>query len=89
MGIFVIFNASDPEALKHKIASAYPADWLELTTGQYLVAAKATAKDVSDLLQITEGDTGSAIVFSMGNYFGRSSSNIWDWIKTKAEQTNG
>jgi hypothetical protein len=44
---------------------------------------------LSDKLGTTDGSNGAAIVFGMSGYFGRAPSNIWDWIKSKAEQANG
>lgn len=89
MGVFVIFNVSNAEAVRKAVNDAYSADFLEVAPGQFLIATNGTAMDVSNRLQITDGKNGSAIVFSMGNYYGRTSTNTWDWIKTKAEQFNG
>jgi hypothetical protein len=51
-----------------------------------LISAIGTAKDISDKLGVTPGnDAGAAIIFSMGNYYGRATTEIWDWIKVKAE----
>ncbi len=51
----------------------------------WLVAARATAKEVSDTLGITDGATGSALVVEVASYFGRANPNIWTWIKNNWE----
>jgi hypothetical protein len=48
----------------------------------WLVAAKTTAKELSDNLQITDGVNGAAIVIEVASYFGRANPNIWTWIKS-------
>jgi len=91
MSIFVVFRITEPEKMKRAIESAYPNNYFELENNEWLISEKGTAKDVSDKLGITgsEHTVGSAIVFSMNSYFGRAPTNIWEWIKTKAEATDG
>jgi hypothetical protein len=91
MAIFVVFRITNPEKIETSIKRAYPNDHFDLGSGQWLVSATGTAKEVSEKIGITKGDAGgdagSAIVFSMGSYFGRATSDIWEWIKAKAETT--
>ncbi len=91
MSIFVIFRVSNPSKLEAELAREFPDDHRVLSEGQYLVAAKGSAKDVSDRLKITGegGGTGPAIIFRMLNYYGRAPTDIWDWVKVKAEQSDG
>lgn len=90
MPIFVVFRVSDVQKMESALRSAFPDDHLKVASGQWLVSANGTAKDVSDRLKVTPGqDTGPAIIFSMANYYGRATTEIWDWIKTKAERTGG
>ena len=89
MGIFIIFNVSAIDKVRDAIASEMPNNFLEVTPGQWFVSADGTAQEVSDRLKISTGESGSAIVVSMGGYYGRTSNNVWDWIKAKAEDKNG
>lgn len=89
MTIFVIFRVSDTKKMSAALERAFPKNHLLVAQGQWLVSAAGTAKDVSDKLGITEGASGAATIFSMGNYFGRAPTDVWEWIKTKAEQANG
>lgn len=47
----------------------------------WLVAGSRTAQGVSDLLGISDGTNGSALVLEVASYFGRANPNIWSWIK--------
>ena len=89
MSIFVIFRVANPATMEARLVQDFPNDHLVIVPGQYLVSAVGTAKDVSDKLGITDGPTGSAIVFRMSSYYGRATSDEWDWIKTKSEQASG
>jgi hypothetical protein len=89
MGIFVVFNVSDVVKVRDAIASEMPNNYLEVTPGQWFVSAEGTAQEISDRLKISSGESGSAIVVSMGGYYGRTANNVWDWIKAKAEENNG
>jgi hypothetical protein len=90
MAIFVVFKVSHPHQMHAAIARAFPFDHSDLGDNEWLISARGTAQEVSNKLGLTPGnDLGSAIVFSMQSYYGRASTNVWDWIKTKAEETNG
>lgn len=89
MTIFAVFRVKSPERLGPAIAERFPSDHYALGNNEWLVAADMTPQEVSDALGISDGSNGAAIVFSMRGYYGRSSSDIWDWIKTKAEGFDG
>jgi hypothetical protein len=56
---------------------------MKVGPGQYLVAAKGTAIDVSNLLGISDGSNGSGIVLATSAYYGRAENNICEWMKLK------
>jgi hypothetical protein len=89
MSIFVIFRVTDPAKLKAAIAANFENEHLELGNNEWLVSSNMTPQGISDKLGITDASNGVAIVFGMSGYFGRAPTNIWDWIKSKAEQANG
>jgi hypothetical protein len=91
MTIFVVIRVQNPDSMRKAITSKFPLDHFDLGNNEWLVSGKGTAKGISDKLGVTSdpNSAGTAIVFSMDGYFGRAPSNIWDWIKTKAEATNG
>ncbi len=91
MTIFIVLRVQDPLRMKAAIERTFPNDHLYLGHDEWLISSSGTAKTISDEIGITAdpSKTGSAIVFSMQSYFGRAPSDIWDWIKTKAEANNG
>lgn len=89
MSIFVIFRVSEPEKVKAALEASFPDNYLEVADGQFLVVSGLSAEAVSDKLKISDGVNGNGMVFAMGSYFGRASTNIWDWIKAKAEKADG
>ena len=91
MPVFAIFRVAQPAKMEAALATHFPENHLKVGDGEWLVAGHGTAKDISDKLQITGTDskTGAAIVISIANYYGRATSEIWDWVKSKAETSGG
>jgi len=90
MAIFAIFRVGNPIKMEEALRLVYPGDYIQVHPGEWLVSAVGTAKDISDKLGVSTGkDVGAAIIFSMANYYGRAPTEIWDWIKTKAERAGG
>ena len=95
MTIFVICRVSNPALVGEAVKSQFPNDHLPLQGDEWLVSAKSTAREIAERLGITEeeGSTktkvGSAIVFASAGYWGRASTEIWEWLKTKSEATGG
>lgn len=88
MSIFVIFRVSRPEILGPLIAQQFPNDFYEVADNEWLVSAHSTAKEVASKLGLVgSGENGSAIVFKMDSYYGRAPTDIWDWVKTKSEDS--
>jgi len=85
--VFAIINASNPASLMSALKTVFPSDHLQISSSEWLVAARGmTAKDISDKLGITDGTSGSAIVFTTAGYFGRSPNNVWEWLSAKIAQ---
>lgn len=79
-----------PDALAPVIEAAYPnSDHYKLGVGQWLVADAGTASEVAAKLKITtETSLSTALVVTVGGYFGRYSAPLWEWIKAK-QSPNG
>jgi hypothetical protein len=88
MAIFAIIQQpSVNTGLQEIIRKEYHNSIYEIDGGHgWLVAANKTAKELSDSLGITEGTTGSALVFEVASYFGRANPNLWTWLKLNWEQ---
>ncbi len=87
MTVFALLNVNRPELVVPALNANFPGDFLQISANEWLVAGRGlTAKDVSDKLGITDGKSGSAIVFTTAGYFGLASNNIWEWITVKTAQ---
>jgi hypothetical protein len=59
------------------------------------VAGKGTAQEISASLGITSpteptaSAVGTVMVLEIASYYGRATSDIWDWVKAKWEATGG
>lgn len=81
--MFVILGQTNHLQLGQVIAAKYPNDHLALNPGQWIVIASGTAKEISDHLGITDGSTGDAVVVAGTSYYGRASSQIWEWMASR------
>lgn len=82
MTIFAIVHqpGADVQTLGAAVKATYPLHHYDLGEGAWLVAARGTAKDISDRLLISDGPNGPALVIELASYFGRANPAIWTWI---------
>lgn len=84
MAIFAIIPQPNPQAQRLGpaiIAQFESANYLVDGGHGWLIAANKTAQEVSDMLGITDGTNGAALVLEVASYFGRANPNAWTWIK--------
>lgn len=89
MAVFIIVPTAPKAEVKPSLKAAIASSNLPnyaLQNGETLVAFKGTTKELSDILQISDGSNGPAIVVSIGSYFGRASTDIWEWIAANWDQ---
>lgn len=94
MSIFVIFRVADTVKMKAAVQAHFTNDFFDIGNGVWLVSFKGTAREVSNKLGVTSEDgsstvIGPAIIVQFENYFGRANRDIWDWIKSKIESSDG
>lgn len=94
MPVFVIIPlANNAAALRTAMATALTqSDVLELqNSAGFLVRYEGTSVELSNAIGLTSADknapstTGSALVCSMGSYYGRGPTTMWEWIQTRLE----
>ncbi|KAF3983259.1 MAG: hypothetical protein HFP81_00140 [Methylococcales symbiont of Hymedesmia sp. n. MRB-2018] len=56
-------------------------DSLRLPHGEWLVSYDGVTKQLSDELGISENESSSALVLNFSGYWGRSTADVWEWIK--------
>lgn len=86
MEILAVVAIGDATKLVTAVQEKYPQEHTQVTHNVYLVAGGGIAKDVSDRLGISEGISGTGLVFAMAGYFGYASNAIWEWVKLKRMQ---
>lgn len=91
MTIFAVIAqpGTNAERLPSAIQSEFPNDSLSISQDVWMIAWRGTPQELSEKLGVTDGSNGSAIVVSIGTYYGRAVPSIWEWIKTKWEATGG
>ena len=67
------------------LAATFPGQHYKLAHNAWLVAAAATATDVSNRIGMSDPGGRVGIVTEVGGYFGRANPEIWTWIKTNWE----
>lgn len=82
MTIFaVIQQPNATQRLPEMIGTVFPTAHYNLSNGVWLVSSPGTAKDVSDQLGITDGQSGAGVVIEAASYYGYANPAIWSWIK--------
>ena len=84
--------SNNAAAVGQAVQAKLGADALELQSrAGWLVSFKGTTVELSHLLGVTnptnEGGfpLGSVIIASIGSYYGRGPTQMWEWLKTRAE----
>ncbi len=70
--------------LSLRLAEQFPDSHIEIRPGQWFIAGSGTAIEISNKLQITPGaESGSAVIVAVSGYYGRASSQVWEWVAAK------
>ena len=94
MAIFLVTPLSNNAAqVAAAIAKALPAEDVYEVQNRagWLVSHSGTTVELSNLIGITSADKevkptlGSAMVTSVGSYFGMGSTAMWEWLKSRIE----
>jgi hypothetical protein len=94
MGIFLLTPLNEQHhLLANEVSSlftVYEDAWPLQNSPSWLVAFKGTSIELSNHLQVTgtnEGSKiGSILITSVGSYYGRGPSAMWEWLKERFEQ---
>lgn len=81
MATFVVISLEqDKDAFNKLIADKFGNASFRLDNGDWLVSYVGTSKQLSDDLDVTNGDKGSVIILNFNGYFGYAKNSIWEWI---------
>lgn len=85
MPVFVVLAIKDPAAVEAAVKQAFPADSLKTGPYHWLVAGKGTTQDIAQALGFNAQRGIQGVVMGTVGHFGYAPTNIWEWIKAKAE----
>ena len=87
MSIFLVTPILDPAKVAASVKANFAVDYYTIqNTNSVLVHYSGTTKELSDKLGITTGENGTGIIVSFSSYYGRASTDIWEWIKSRLER---
>jgi hypothetical protein len=82
--LFAVMADPSNQALPVALVQNFPTDHIQIRPGQWFVVGAGTAKDISDKLKITpNNETGPAVIVAVSGYYGRASSQVWEWVAAK------
>ncbi len=88
MAIFLVVPTGDQAGIQ-KALSDHKArgdlDFIDLPVTGFFVSFPGTSQELSGLIGISDGSSGNGVVASVGSYYGRAPTNIWDWVKSRME----
>jgi hypothetical protein len=92
MPVLYVVLSQRPEMdarLEEAVKAAFPGNFFQISErGQWLVVGEGTAREISNKIGITgtepdQAKIGTSIVFAVSGYFGRASSELWEWVAVK------
>jgi hypothetical protein len=88
MSLFAVLLPAENPKLVAAIKGKFPdTDHYEITSTQYMISAKGTAQQISGILGVSdEKPVGSAVILAIAGYWGRASSDLWEWMRVKMEE---
>lgn len=85
MAVFLIIPTKQPNSLKQVIEDKFPDDHYELPMGELAVSFNGTSRTLSDMLGVSDGSTGHAVIVNVSSYYGRAPADFWEWLNLKME----
>jgi hypothetical protein len=86
MSIYAVLSRTDNPALEARILELFPNDHYKYSPAQWFISSQGTAKELSDKIGISDKEQNlSAVILSISHYWGRASTDLWDWMKSRWE----
>ena len=81
--------AKNPADLENAVATTFPNEHIQVYPGVWIISTddSQTSKEIWERLVGTRSPTG--LIVSFVGYFGRESSNIWEWIAAPHKTPHG
>lgn len=88
MNVFAVVALSDASlaVVEKAVTTAFPENYLQAGKMAWLVADSGTTLAVGQKLGIpSNAELVGLLIVNFTSYYGRSTANTWEWIKTKLE----
>lgn len=86
--MFLVLAHSGAEKLGPVITQKFPNSNYSLGNSNWIIVSDNTAKGLCDLLGITDGSVATGMIVLFTSYYGRASTQIWEWIASKMGTKN-
>jgi len=85
--LFAVMADPANQALPVRLEEAFADNYIQIRPGQWFVVGTGTANEISTKLKVTPGnESGPAVIVAVSGYFGRASSQVWEWVAAKVGQ---
>ena len=82
--LFAVMADPDNRNIAGILEAEFPEDYIQIRPGQWFLVFSGTTRQVSDKLKETPGnEAGAAVIVSVNGYYGRTSSQVWEWVAAK------
>ncbi len=92
MQIYSAVITHNPDGFAEAVQREFPTNSLQVNSNAWYLAGQGTAREVAARLGLekteTHTPTVSAIITTVGGYYGFAGMNIWEWLAAK-QQADG
>jgi hypothetical protein len=87
MTVFVVLARRSTSELEKNISRAFPDSYFRYSDSAWFISATGTAREVSEKIGAKKGViSGVVVLATTGSYFGVSSPDVWDWLRSAVER---
>jgi hypothetical protein len=81
MLLFAVIATRGHKTIASAIEAKHQGKFYPVKDDVWLVAYDGTTQSLAEDLGIRDGRNGSGLVIPVGNYSGRASADLWEWLK--------
>jgi hypothetical protein len=80
MPVFIVVASRDPDKVGAAV-QGLEVPHLAFKDDTWLISYEGTTRELADKLGIRPGTTGAGLVCSLATYSGRTSPDVWEWLR--------
>ena len=88
MTIFLVIPSSDAGPIQKALEdhkAQHHLDFTSLPKNGYFVSYNGTSEELSNLIGISDGSSGTGVIVAVSSYYGRAPTTLWEWVKSRWE----